>query len=49
MTIFDNIEQLFAHLEHPSDITYVERLLRKRKLIVDQEHEEDLKSDNNDK
>ena len=33
MTIFDNIEQLFAHLEHPNDITYVERLLRKKNKI----------------
>jgi hypothetical protein len=48
MTIFDNIEQLFAHLEHPNDITYVERLLRKRKLILHQEFEEDLKSEDND-
>jgi len=48
MTIFDNIEQLFAHLEHPNDITYVERLLRKRKLILQQEFEEDLKSEDND-
>ena len=48
MTIFDNIEQLFAHLEHPNDITYVERLLSKRKLILLQEFEEDLKSEDND-
>lgn len=32
MTIFENIEQLFNHLQSNEQIAYAERLLLKRKL-----------------
>tara|TARA_Y100001937_G_scaffold76308_1_gene103644 strand:- start:224 stop:349 length:126 start_codon:yes stop_codon:yes gene_type:complete len=34
MTIFENLEQIFNHLETKEQIKFAERLLQKRKLEI---------------